>query len=108
MVLDNARGNKNSRWKRKAKKQQQQKKKRNTQEKQKTERKKEVTQVTALTLLLQVASQVSSFMSLFFSGLSLSSIIFIISDSNYMHLLLSQLHFVITLSHYNTPCKYIW
>ena len=33
MVLDNARGNKNSRWKRKAKKQQQQKEKRNTQEK---------------------------------------------------------------------------
>ena len=37
---------------------------------------------------------------LFFLCFSLSSIIFIISDTNYWHLLLSSLHFDITSSHY--------
>ena len=38
-----------------------------------------------------------------FFCISLSSIIFIISDSNYQHLLLFKLHFAITSSCYNTP-----
>ena len=55
----------------------------------------------ALTLSLLLAPLLYFFLSLFFC-LSLSSIIFIISDVNYWHLLLSLLHFAITSSHYNT------
>ena len=46
----------------------------------------------------------SFFIFLLFLCVSLSSIIFIASDANHRHLLLSQLHFTITLSHYNTSC----
>ena len=40
--------------------------------------------------------------SLFFSFLF--HLLFSLSDTYYWHLLLSQLHFAITSSHYNTPC----
>ena len=39
-----------------------------------------------------------------FFCVSFSSIIFIISDTNYRNLLLCSLHFATTLSHYKTPC----
>ena len=57
----------------------------------------------SLTLSLSLPSPL--FFSFFpFFCVFLSSIIFIIFDTNYLRLLLSWLHFAITSSHYNTPC----
>ena len=50
-----------------------------------------------------IASLSPLFLYVFAFCLSLSSIVFIISDTNFRHLLLSQLHFVITSSDCNTP-----
>ena len=49
-------------------------------------------------------STATCFDSLLLFFVSLLSIIFIISDTNYRHLLLSQLHFATTSSHYYTSC----